>query len=273
MTEQVQLTIYAGLAGDRNARAMEGAVLLGEHFGQMIEWPWRQIGVPTLPKPGGWADQLQLAKPELVRLAAALDRILASGGRPLTTMGRCAAALATLPAIARHRPDATIVWFDAHGDSNVPDGRPPASYLGGMVLTGAAGQWETGLGADLDLGRTILVGSRDLDPPERDLLARGALRLVEPGPNLPSRLGAAIGDGPVYVHVDCDVLDPGLVPTEYQVPGGLSFADLHAACAVLAQSPLVGLEIAEFESHWANGRPAQVAGLIDALTPLLAALG
>jgi len=272
MNGNVQLTVYAGLAGDRNDRAMAGAVLLGEEFERTINVPRQQIGLPALPQPGGWADQLQLAKPELLALAGALDNILASGGRPLTTMGRCAAGLATLPVVARHHPDATIVWFDAHGDSNVPDGRPPASYLGGMVLTGAAGRWETGLGADLDLGRVILVGSRDLGPPERELIAHGALRLIEPGPDLASRLTAVVGDGPVYVHIDCDVLEPGLVPTEYQVPEGLSFPDLRAACTVLAQSQPIGLEIAEFESHWSDGTPAQTAELIDAIAPLLAAL-
>jgi len=272
MSGDVQLTVYAGLAGDRNDRGMAGAILLGEELDRATGISRQQIGTPALPQPGGWADQLQLAKPELFRLATELDRVLASGARPLTTMARCAAGLATLPVIARHHPDATIVWFDAHGDSNVPEGRPPASYLGGMVLTGAAGRWKTGLGTGLDYGRVVLVGSRDLDPPERDLIARGALRLVEPGPDLASRLAAAVGEGPVYVHIDCDVLEPGLVPTEYQVPEGLSFADLRAACTVLARSQPIGLEIAEFESHWSDGRPAQAAELIDAIGPLLAAL-
>jgi len=272
MNGDVQLTVYAGLAGDRNDRAMAGAILLGEEMERAIGVPRQQIGTPAVPQAGGWADQLQLAKPKLVQLAAALDRILSLAARPLTTMGRCAAGIATLPVIARHQPDATIVWFDAHGDSNVPEGRPAASYLGGMVLTGAAGRWETGLGADLNLARVILVGSRDLDPPERALIYEGTLRLVQPGPQLASRLAAAVGQGPVYVHIDCDVLEPGLVPTEYQVPTGLSYADLHAACTVLARCPLVGLEIAEFESHWKDGTPAEAAELIDALGALIAAM-
>jgi arginase family enzyme len=84
------------------------------------------------------------------------------------------------------------------------------------------------------------------------------------------RLHVTLGQGPVYVHVDCDVLDPGLVPTEYQVPGGLSFADLHATCEVLARHELVGLEIAEVEATWpGSNEPVSVSPLLQALGPLL----
>ena len=119
----------------------------------------------------------------------------------------------------------------------------------------------------------VLVGARDLDPPELALIAAGAPHLVTAGPNLAERLAAAIGDRPVYVHLDCDVLNPGLVPTEYSAPDGLDFADLRAACAVLARSPAIGLEIAEFEVSFAEtGAPGDAGALLGALAPLLNAL-
>ena len=268
----VELTVYAGLAGDRNCRGMAGAIGLGALLGQTIDVAARTVGAPTAPVPGGWADQLRAARPGLRRLAAAIDAILAAGRRPLTTMGRCAAALATLPVIARYHPDAAIVWFDAHGDSNLPAGRPDGSYLGGMVLTGAAGGWDTDLGSGLDLANVVLVGSRDLDPAERELVRRGTLALVEAGPELPARLRRAVAGRAVYVHIDCDVLDPGLVPTEYQVPGGLTLDDLAAACAALAEGELIGIEIAEFESVPSEGQPVGAVELVTALGPLLQAL-
>lgn len=57
-------------------------------------------------------------------------------------MGRCAAGFVTLPLIAERYPDAAVIWFYAHGDCDVPvagdaTGR---NYLGGMILTGAAGE-------------------------------------------------------------------------------------------------------------------------------------
>jgi arginase family enzyme len=44
----------------------------------------------------------------------------------------------------RYRPDAKIVWFDAHGDFNTPE-TTPTGYLGGMVLSALCGLWESGL--------------------------------------------------------------------------------------------------------------------------------
>ncbi|MGW3469909.1 arginase family protein [Saccharopolyspora sp. NPDC000995] len=43
---------------------------------------------------------------------------ISTSGNPRT--GRCAVALAALPRIAAHRPDAAVVWFDAHTDINTP---------------------------------------------------------------------------------------------------------------------------------------------------------
>jgi arginase len=115
----------------------------------------------------------------------------------------------------------------------------------------------------------VLVGARDLDPHEKDLIATGQLKVVEAGPNLAARLGAAVGNREVYVHLDCDVLEPGIVPIEYQVSGGLSLEDLRACAKELAQRKVIGIEIAEFESEWLDGRPAAPDRLADALAPLL----
>jgi len=120
----------------------------------------------------------------------------------------------------------------------------------------------------------VLVGARDIDPAERVLIDAGAPRLVAPGANLAARLRTAIGDSPIYIHIDCDVLDPGIVPTEYSVPGGLSLSDLRSACATLAGNEIIGLEVAELE---ATGKVSEdiacATKLLDALQPLLDAMG
>jgi arginase len=265
------LTVFRGRAGDRNDRGMAGAVVMGDALAAATGLPKTEIGDPAPAQGAGWAAELEAARPGLAILQRVLAEGLAAGARPLTTLGRCAAALGVLPAVARARPDAAIVWFDAHGDCNTPD-HSATGYLGGMVLTGAAGRWDSGLGAGLDLGRVVLVGARDLDPFERALIAGGALRLEARGPDLPARLRAALGGRPAYVHLDCDVLDPGLVPTEYQVEGGLSLDDLREACAAIAEGGVAGLEVAEFEATWPDGEPGDPAPLVAALAPLLAAL-
>lgn len=92
-----------------------------------------------------------------------------------------------------------------------------------MAITGAAGEWDTGFEDDLNLANVILVGARDLDPPEKHRIDRGQITLVPLGPNLLPQLEKAVGGHRLYIHLDCDVLDARLIATEYQSPYGLSF--------------------------------------------------
>jgi len=81
-----------------------------------------------------------------------------------------------------------------------------------------------------------------------------------------TRLRDAVADRPVYVHLDCDVLEPGIVPTDYQVPGGLSLEDLDAAAEILATRRVLGIEIGEFEvTPRSSDTPASPTALIEAL--------
>jgi arginase len=263
------LTICQSGAGDRSTRAMSGARLLGQAIEARLGVKAAIIGEMTAPVDGTWQEELAVARPRLRPLVDSLESEFATERTPITTLSRCAVALATLPVVARHRPDTCIVWFDAHGDINTPD-TTKSGYLGGMVVTGAAGLWDSGLGGDLNLSNVVLVGARDIDPAERALIDAGAPTLVTAGPNLAQRLRSAIADRAIYVHIDCDVLEPGLVPTEYRVAGGLTFDDLRDACRVLAGNEVVGLEIAELEAAPGDARVASsIAGLLDALEPLI----
>ncbi len=274
MTGEWNVTVYAGRAGDRNPRAMQGAVSLGNEIAQRYAGPVRSVGVSAQIVNGGWALQLREAVADLRLLASDLERRLHTGKPAITVVGRCAAAIATLPVIAKLHPKTAIVYFDAHGDCNTPQDKNflDSAYLGGMVLSGAAGEWETGLGMDLDLSQVVLVGSRDLDPPEREKIETGRIRLVEIGPCFVDRLLAAIGGRSVYIHLDCDVLEAGLVPTEYQVPNGLSYATLEEACTALSKLTVIGLEIAEYEGTWPDGKPANPDRLITSVAPILKAI-
>ncbi|WP_029917279.1 arginase family protein [Caulobacter sp. UNC358MFTsu5.1] len=266
------LTVFQGRAGDRNPRGAAGALAVGAALEARLGLAAEHVGAQAPPLAAGWSKELEAARPGFEALAARLDAVLADGKASLVTQGRCAASIAALPVVLRHHPDALVVWFDAHGDCNQP-AHSTTGYLGGMVLTAAAGVWDSGLGCGLGLADVVLVGARDLDPCEAALIAGGGPRLVAAGPGIARRLAEAIGDRPVYVHLDCDVLDPGLVPTEYSVENGLSFADLREAGAVLARNRVIGLEIAEFEDVFAaTGAPGDVDALLDALAPLIARL-
>ena len=72
------------------------------------------------------------------------------------------------------------------------------------------------------------------------------------------------------MHLDCDVLNPGIVPTDYVHEGGLSLDDLRICCEVIAEHPFAGIEIAEFQDVWEpGGDPVSPDPLLHALTALL----
>jgi arginase family enzyme len=268
--DRVAFVQFRGNAGDRNPFGMTGAALLGTALAKHFDVDPLIIGTPRTPSADqDWTHALSTARAELKEFAGAYEKILLSARIPITAMSRCACALATLPVVARLNKTAKIVWFDAHGDLNTPS-TSRSGYLGGMVLSGAAGLWQTGLGSNLDLSNVILVGARDLDPAEQKLIDTGAVHHVAPGSQLLERLSEMLGNAPLYVHIDCDVLNPGIVPTEFTVPEGLSADELHGACELLAANEIVGLEIAEFQSVWSDsGVEASPHAIVDAVTPII----
>lgn len=265
----IELTVFQGRAGDHNDLALPAAAALAAAYAADLGQAAQVIGEPAPALSTDWRIELPLAMPALGAMAARIEQIMASGARPLSAISRCAVALATLPIIARHRPDAVVVWFDSHGDLNTPDSTP-TGYLGGLALAGPAGLWPSGLGQGLALTNIILVGVRDLDPSEQALVDSGAVRAVLVHPDMAADLQAAIAGRPVYLHLDCDVLEPGIVPTDYLHPGGLDLAQLQRLAAVMAQSEVVGVEIAELQIAFQSGGPAvSPRPLMQALAPLL----
>lgn len=264
----IALNIFEGRVGDRNDRAMTGAVILGKALASVLGVTPTKIGRPQAPLSTNWAIELEAAKPELLDLRDLISSELSRGLRPITCIGRCAAGLATLVAISRVHPEAAIVWIDAHGDCNSPEDTT-TNYLGGMVLTGASGTWETGLGGDVNLSNVILVGCRDLDPVEKSLIDQGTIKLLQIGSDFPALLSSTLAGRDVYVHLDCDVLNPGIVPSEFQVANGFSLNELAAACEAIAEHRIVGLEISEFEATGPDGTRGDPNLVVNAIKALL----
>jgi arginase len=200
----MSILIYAGIAADRNERAMSGAVELGNKISLTYDFAAMNVSEHRPLLAGGWRQQLEYARPSLDLLAQEFGRALDDGRPTLLFAGRCAASIATLPQFASRHPDAALVWFDAHGDCNVPihNASGDRAYLGGMVISAATGEWISDFGAGLQWENVILVGSRDLDPPEQERISSGQVTLVAAGPNIGDRLTKAIGNRPVYVHLD-----------------------------------------------------------------------
>ncbi|MEN3356448.1 MAG: arginase [Mycobacteriales bacterium] len=155
------------------------------------------------------------------RVAAAVRDEVGAGGAALVVSGDCMTALGTVAGLQRAGLDPAIVWFDAHGDLQTPE-TSTSGYVGGMPLRILVGHRPELIAERLGLAavapdRVTLVGARDLDPPEVAYLAGSAIRSLPVG----AVTAESLPDGPLYLHVDLDVIDPaGLPGLRFPASGG-----------------------------------------------------
>ena len=190
------------------------------------------------------AAELSLPYPEVASVEEATleEQILAVAAvlpeRPLVLGGCCCAHVGAVEGLAARCGRLGVVWVDAHGDLNTPatssSGNPWGMPLR-MIIDGGA----------VAVDDVLLVGARNLDPPEHEFVARSGVRLGA------EQLEDALrGVDAVYVALDCDGLDPGEgVAVHMPEPDGLSLG-----------------EVEELLGRAVSGRPLAGAGLTG-LTP------
>jgi len=174
-------------------------------------------------------------------------RVAASDEPPVVASGDCTTALAIVAGLQRRGLAPSVIWLDAHGDFNTPH-TTRSGYLGGMalaMLTGRAGaslREAIGLVALADEA-CALVGARDLDPAERELLAASGVHRID---DVSGLADATLPSPPWYVHLDVDVIDPGeLAPLRFPAPGGPSAAVVAEGLrALAARGPIAALGLA-----------------------------
>jgi arginase family enzyme len=245
------------------------APLVGDRLGASA----RDIGSPGEAHEAGYREDLALSRGCLLEAGGQVDDALGTGRVPVLLAGDCSIAVTTLPSVARRRPDARVLWLDAHGDFNSP-ATTPSGFLGGMCLAGACGEWETGLEGAVDPARVVLAGVRDLDGAEREALGSSAATVI--GASLETLVFTqnALDRAPVYVHLDLDVLDPCVLPAQFPAPGGLTADKLYDLLeAVAGECEVVGLEVTGFEAPEDElERQALASTVLHVLDPLLAAV-
>jgi arginase family enzyme len=245
---------------DRDARGAQGAEALAFELAMRLGGEARMIGSPEEPREARWEDDLRDSRGCLLEAGGQLEDAMTGGRYPILTASDCSICLTTLPTLARMRPDAWVLWLDAHADFNSPE-TTPSGFLGGMCLAGACGVWDSGLGSGLDPARVVMCGVRDVDPGERVLLETQGVGLVES----PSQLADLLDGRPVYVHLDLDVVDPTILPAKFPAPGGLSDGGLRTLLAEVGEAvDLIGAEITAF---LAPDRARRVATMVEPLLP------
>jgi arginase len=245
----VSLIAHRCRTSDRSAGAARGVDTLAPLVGKRLGREPREIGTPSAPQVGDWREDLANSRGCLMEAGGQIDDALSGGNAPVLLAGECSIAVTTLSAALKQRPDAKVLWLDAHGDYNTPE-TSGSGYLGGMALAAACGVWDAGLATPIDPSRVVLAGVRDLDPEERDLLEDSPVTVI--GASLETLVYTqnALDRTPVFVHLDLDVIDPEAFPTtQFPTPNGLAPEKVYDLLeAVAGECEIVGLEVTAFEA-------------------------
>jgi len=244
----------------------------------------RARGHPTsvaelAPTSGSWIAEIGTAFDLDRQLAASVAATVARGAFPLTLAGNCMSSVGTLGGLGAG--PVGVLWLDAHGDFNTPESTV-GGFLDGMALAVATGRCWTGLAATVPgfspaaEEDVVLVGARDLDPLEGELLRASRVQHL-PSDAPVSRIAEAIEAiaGRVrrlYVHVDLDVLDASEGRANGYVGGpGITLAGLLGAIeAAGARCPVAAGAITAYDPTY-DGDERVCAAAIEVALALAAA--
>src|SRR5262249_12869014 len=160
-----------------------------------------------------WPEAATIEEASLDDQVAAMGRDLPV--RPLVLGGCCCSHVGAVRELARRHGRIAVVWLDAHGDLNTPESSPSGNPWG-MPLRMLV---DSGDVAPRD---GTLLRARNLDPPEVKFIADAGIRQE-----------LADVDLPLYVAVDCDVIEPGQLDVFMPEPDGIELDDLEAILASL----------------------------------------
>jgi agmatinase len=201
--------------------------------------------------------------------------LLERAGRVVTIGGDHTIALPLLRAVAAQHGPVAVVHFDAHLDTW--DTYFGAAYTHGTPFRRAS---EEGL---LDRSGCLHVGTRGPLYSTRDLLEDGELGFaVVPSVEIDDlgaqgvveRIRERVGERPVYLSVDIDVLDPAFAPgTGTPEAGGMTSRELLAVLRAFGSLNLVGADVVEVSPAYDHAEVTGIAAshvvyeIVSALAP------
>lgn len=200
-----------------------------------------------------------------VQLAGQTKDILDVGGIPLVIGGDHSIAMGTVSGLSAHfrakGEKAGLIWFDAHGDMNLPE-TSPSGNIHGMPLAHLLGygdpQLSGILGADPAVApeNVALIGIRDIDRVEREFIHRSGITaftmrdIDKLGMSEVSRRALETvnaGTEGFHISFDLDGCDPDVIPgSGTLVPGGVSYREAHLLleeCAI--DGRMISMEVVE----------------------------
>jgi arginase len=166
-----------------------------------------RVDVPVLGADGEKVHGVLRLRALRENLRLTQEALAGIDGVVVTAGGDCGVELGPIAAArAQYGDDLTVLWIDAHPDVSTPETLPSGSFHG-MVLRTLLGEGAVELVPEEPLvpGQVVLTGIREFEALQREYLEAAAIRWhgVE---DFEQALEGLVG--PVYLHVDLDVLDP-----------------------------------------------------------------
>jgi agmatinase len=215
----------------------------------------------------------------IAEVEAAARQLTSAGTRLVTIGGDHTIALPLLRAVTERHGPVAVVHFDAHLDTW-------DTYFGAPVTHGTPFRRASEEGL-LDLEACVHVGTRGPLYGREDLIddTRLGFQVISSVDLQEHGLAAAIGrmldrigDRPVYVSIDIDVLDPAHAPgTGTPEAGGLTSRELLAMVRAFASTNLVGADVVEVSPPYDHAQLTAIAAshvvyeLVSAMAPRVVA--
>jgi arginase len=251
---------------------------LGRQLRRMGYTVAREEDIPAPAMETGTPEDVKARfKPQILevctRLAERVLAILDEGDFPLVLGGDHSIAMGTFAGTSAHyraRGESVgLLWFDAHGDMNIP-GVSPSGNIHGMPLAHLLGKGDDDLKNILGFSPKVspenvaLIGIRDIDSNEREIIRESGIHaftmreIDEHGMAAVARRAMEIvNDGTAGFHVSFDVdgCDPTVIPgSGTLVPGGVSFREAHLLMEYCADDGnLLSIEVVELNPFLDEG--------------------
>lgn len=175
---------------------------------------------------------------------------IAEGYFPLVIGGDHSIAMGTTAALSMYYERVGIIWIDAHGDFNTEE-TTISGNIHGMSFATSCGRGtknlvgQMGVRTRVSEKNCVLVGARDLDPLERELLKKSDVTVFtmrdidEQGMHrvMKKALKAACdGTDALHVSFDLDVMDPADAPgVGTPIQGGITYREAHLAMEMISE--------------------------------------
>ncbi|MFJ1815018.1 arginase [Staphylococcus saprophyticus] len=187
-------------------------------------------------------------------LSQSVSNSISNNHFPLILGGDHSIAIGSISGVSKHYENLGVIWYDAHGDLNIPE-ESPSGNIHGMPLRILASDGDDKLvnianyAPKVKPENIVLIGMRDLDVGERQYIKDNNIKTYTMAEvdryGIKQVIKETIDylkektDG-IHLSLDVDALDPVETPgTGTRVLGGLTYRESHFALEFLHNSNLV----------------------------------